>query len=179
MLIQQCLLIAAPSQIKMKEKKITLIKYALTDFDDYKTLVNDDEVMKYISGKGLTENEAKTKFNSIINIGKMEETLGYFKVLNHENQLIGDCKLVRYKNGNSILEIGYLLKKEHWRKGFGTVICNKLLAMATNTHPELDIIGIIDPANQASKALLTKMGFEPYFMGIENKMPTEKLILKR
>ncbi len=163
----------------MKEKRITLIKYALTDFDDYKTLVNDDEVMKYISGKGLTENEASTKFNSIINIGKMEETLGYFKVLNHENQLIGDCKLVRYKNDNSILEIGYLLKKEHWRKGFGTVICNKLLAMATNTHPELDIIGIIDPANQASKALLTKMGFEPYSMGIENKMPTEKLILKR
>ena len=99
--------------------KIVLKKYKAPDFEIYKTLVNDDEIMKYISGKGLTENEARNKFDRILDINSEEHELGYFKVLNHDNEYIGDCKLERYKHDNSILEIGSFSQGEQkWVKQF-------------------------------------------------------------
>ena len=159
--------------------KIVLKKYKASDFEIYKILVSDDEQMKYISGKGLTENEARNKFDRILHINSKEPELGYFKVLNPDNEYIGDCKLERYKHDNSILEIGYLLKKEFWRQGFGSEICNNLLVKANKFYPQLDMIGIIDPDNKASKKLLAKFGFKSYFLGVEENRPTEKLLLKR
>ena len=46
--------------------KIRLEKYNPTDFNEYFKLVQDDELMKYISGKGLGEEQANHKFTSIL-----------------------------------------------------------------------------------------------------------------
>src|SRR5690606_37139756 len=119
------------------------------------------------------------KVNSIIEINDRESGLGYFKVFNHKNEFIGDCKLERSKYDHSVLEIGYILKKEFWKKGLGTEICKQILALANHLHPALDIIGIIDPDNLASIKLLKKFGFDRYFIGIEDEIRTEQLILKR
>ncbi len=157
---------------------ITLKKYQIEDFDAYHQLVSDDDVMKYISGKGLTESQAKEKFHSILTVNKHEVELGTFKILNSANIFIGDCKLERYKHDQSILEIGYILKREFWKMGYGTVICEKLLQLAKDFDPNLKVIGIIDPENIASRKLLEKFGFESFFVGIEDDLPTEKLMLK-
>ncbi|MFZ4262452.1 GNAT family N-acetyltransferase [Sphingobacterium sp. HJSM2_6] len=157
--------------------QITLKKYQLEDFEVYKQLVSDDEVMHYISGKGLSEREAKEKFHSILIINNQEVELGTFKVLNAENLFIGDCKLERYKHNNALLEIGYILKRDYWQMGYGTIICEKLLQLAKEFDPKLQVIGIIDPENIASRKLLEKFGFKSYFIGIEDDLPTEKLIL--
>jgi len=77
------------------------------------------------------------------------------------------------------LEIGYLLKEAFWGKGYGTMVCIKLLSLAEQRWPTEDVIGIIDPENMASKKLLEKFGFKRYFIGVEDDLPTEKLILKR
>ncbi|MNL68026.1 hypothetical protein D3C87_1926870 [compost metagenome] len=59
------------------------------------------------------------------------------------------------------------------------MICTKLLSLAEELFSTVDIIGIIDPDNAASKRLLEKFGFKSYFIGIEDDLPTEKLILKK
>jgi ribosomal-protein-alanine N-acetyltransferase len=38
-----------------------LEKYQSTDFEEYFSLVSDDEIMKYIIGKGLNKDEAGKK----------------------------------------------------------------------------------------------------------------------
>ncbi|MFD2903982.1 GNAT family N-acetyltransferase [Sphingobacterium anhuiense] len=159
--------------------KINLQKYGSEDFNSFKTLVCEDALMKYISGNGLNENQARAKFDRILEINSKELELGYFKVLTDENEFVGDCKLERYKHDESILEIGYIIKKNFWRNGIGSLICRKLLDVAHNLYPDLAVIGIIDPENMASKKLLDKFGFESYFIGIEDDLPTEKLILKK
>lgn len=163
----------------MNENKIFYSKYTPQDFGIYKTLVYDDDLMRYITGKALTEEQAQRKFKSILEINHQEEKLGYFKVHTVTNAFIGDCKLERYKYDPSILEIGYILKKEYWGKGYGTSLCKEILTWAITYFPEQDIIGIIDPDNIASKKLLEKFGFESYFVGIEDDLPTEKLMLKK
>ncbi|MEN5055328.1 hypothetical protein [Sphingobacterium kitahiroshimense] len=39
--------------------KINLQKYGPEDFNSFKTLVCEDDLMKYISGNGLNENQAR------------------------------------------------------------------------------------------------------------------------
>src|SRR5690606_21751695 len=99
------------------------IKYIPEDFVDYCGLVGNDEVMRYITGKGMTQAEAREKFTSILEINEEDEKLGYFKIIAEGLGWIGESKLVRYKHDRSVLEIGYLLKQEFWKRGFGTQIC--------------------------------------------------------
>ena len=154
-------------------------KYLPEDFDAFHDLVKEDDVMKYITGKGLSNAQARKKFESILELNQ-DPDLGYFKVIEADTQkLLGDCKLVNYKKDATVFEIGYLLRKEHWGKGLGTQICKSMLALATALDPNKDVIGIIDPDNTASKRLLSKFGFKSFFVGIEDAIATEKLILKR
>ncbi len=158
---------------------LQLLKYTWEDFYIYCSLVADGRVMKYITGEGMSGEQARKKFASIMQINEENELLGYFKVIDHDVGLIGDCKLVRYKYDCSVFEIGYLLQHAFWRKGVGTKICEKLLERAAEIAPNDDIIGVIDPDNVASKRLLEKFGFKSYFVGEEDGIPTEKLVLRK
>lgn len=163
----------------MNSDQLTFKKYTEADFDSFYAMVQQDDVMKYISGAGLTEVQARSKFRSILELNRDEDTLGSFMVYNEAEIFIGDGKLVKYKHDASLLEIGYILKSTFWQKGYGTMICRKILSLADELFPEKDIVGLIDPENIASKKLLEKFGFRSYFLGMEDDLPTEKLLLKR
>lgn len=159
--------------------EIRLEKYQSTDFEEYFSLVSDDEIMKYITGKGLNKDEAGKKFLSILKQSSNDVDLGYFKVYKvDKNTLLGDCKIVYNTYLDKSLEIGYLLKKEFWQKGIGTLICTELIKVTKEKFSDFKIIAIIDPENIASRKLLEKFGFESYWKGIENDIPTEKLKMK-
>src|SRR5699024_6245932 len=105
--------------------------------------------------------------------------LGYFKVYNSHDIYLGDAKLAYYEYDHNLLEIGYILKEEFWGKGYGTAICKLLLHKAAIIAPNVDLVGIIEPENTASRKLLEKFGFKSYFVGVEDGLPTEKLKLSR
>lgn len=164
---------------RMKHR-IGFEKYQLEDLADYYNLVKDDRVMKYITGKGMSETEARAMFDRFLKINQLDYSLGYFKVFDSEQRIhIGECKLVNYTKDASVFEMGYLLKEQFWKKGYGTEICEHMLALATAIDPYKDVIGIIDPANTASRRLLEKFGFKSFFIGTEDRLPTEKFVLKR
>ena len=158
---------------------ITMHKYNQDDFNIFRSLTDDDDVMKYVSGEGLSEEKAKAKFASILRVNSTQNSLGYFKIYNDQNIFIGDCKLEKYRHDTSLLEIGYILKKEFWGKGYGSLICKELLTLAEKNEPDMNIIGNIDPENIASKRLLEKSGFRSYKTDIIDGMLTESLILVR
>lgn len=160
-------------------KKLRFEKYKPSDFNEYYTLVQDDDQMKYITGKGLNKEQANHKFTSILEKSSVDENLGFFKVYDDEDNFLGDCKLVYNKHIENSLEIGYMLKKEFWRKSFGTMVCEHLLSESRNKFPDLKVMAVIDPDNIASRKLLEKFNFESYWKGIEHDLPTEKLILNK
>lgn len=67
---------------------IKLVKYIESDFHLFKTMVSDDETMKYIAGSGWTESQARVHFDSMLEINCKEEGLGFYKVVNQENEFI-------------------------------------------------------------------------------------------
>lgn len=160
-------------------KSISIIQYVPEDFPEYYTLVKQEEVMKYIAYRGLTLEEARAKFDGIFEIYRNYPALGHFKVRDAGGNFIGTCKLELYKHDKSLFEIGYILKKDYWLQGYGTMICETLLDLADKLDPSLDVIGVINPENIASRKLLEKFGFKSYFVGMEDGMKTEKLKLKK
>ncbi len=158
---------------------ITMSKYNPEDFLTFRSLVDDDDVMKYVSGEALSEEKAKAKFTSILYVNRTQDSLGYFKVYNDQNVFIGDCKLEKYRHDNTLLEIGYILKKEFWGKGYGSLICKELLLLAEKSEPDMNIIGNIDPENIASNRLLEKFGFSSYTTATIDGMITESLMLTK
>lgn len=153
-------------------------KYKAADFAQFFDLVQEEQVMKYVTGKPLSLEQANKKYESILEINDAHPALGCFMILEDENML-GDCKLVNYKQDTNLFEVGYLLKEAHWGKGLGTKVLAHLLELADTIDPTKDTIGVIDPENIASKRLLEKFGFKSYFVGVENNIPTEKLMLKK
>lgn len=163
--------------VKATKLPLSFIKYTPSDFDAYYSLVKNDEVMRYISGKGLTEDGARTKFDSMLKLNEAGIDIGYYKVYNAESVWIGDAKLEWYRKDKNVLEVGYILSPEFWGMGYASEICARLLAFAQAMAPTKDVIGIIDPDNVASKRVLEKFGFKTYFIGTEDGLATEKLRL--
>lgn len=158
-------------------KVIKLQRYTAADFALFYSLVKEDSVMRYVAGQGLTWEQAQKKFNSILEVNAQDSIFGYFKIYDTAGIYMGDGKIEWNKRDHTQLEIGYILKEAYWGKGYGTQICTELLALAKKHAPTTSIIGIIDPANTASRRLLEKFGFKSYFIGVEDDLPTEKLIL--
>lgn len=158
------------------QNAIVLEKYTDSDFETYYSLVSDDQVMAYITGHGLMLDEAREHYASILQVNAAHPELGFFKIFNAAGIYIGEGKLEWCKDSPTQLEVGYILKKNYWGKGYGTMICTRLLTLADTLFPATDVIGIIDPFNAASKKILEKFGFESYFVGIEAGLPTEKLV---
>ena len=159
----------------MTNKQFTIKKYEEVHFGQYYALVSDNDVMQFITGKGLSVKDAQEKFNVFLEVNRKYPEMGYYALFDENGQHIGDCKLEWYRPKLEVLEVGYILKKEYWGKGYGTKICSFLLKQALDLYPNEDVIGIVDPNNMASRKILQKAGFETYFIGVEDGVPTEKL----
>ena len=61
---------------------------------------------------------------------------------------------------DGMIEIGYMLKKSAWGKGFATEACKRLLKFAFEDSPLEEIYATIDEENIASRNVLLKSGLE-------------------
>lgn len=57
------------------------------------------------------------------------------------------------------IEIGYLLKREAWGRGYATEICRRLLRFAFEETALDQVVAVVDPANEVSQKVLRKAGF--------------------
>jgi len=56
------------------------------------------------------------------------------------------------------IEIGYILKKSAWGKGYATEACKRLLKFAFEDSPLQEVVATIDARNAASRNVLEKSG---------------------
>ncbi|MCG8484534.1 MAG: GNAT family N-acetyltransferase, partial [Clostridia bacterium] len=81
--------------------KLSLEKFAADDFSKYYTLVSNKKVMEMITQRAIPFEEAKSKYESLLNNNQLHESFGAFKIIDTEtNTFIGYAKLV-VKEANS------------------------------------------------------------------------------
>ncbi len=72
---------------------------------------------------------------------------------------VGCCGLRVYQPEEQIYEIGFHLRKAHWGQGYAVEAAQTVIDYAFNVLDAKALFAGHNPANEASRGLLTKLGF--------------------
>ena len=160
----------------MSDCCITLIKIVPEDFEPFRALTENEQVMAKITERPLTEEEARRKFDDMLQNSGLDPQLGSFRVIEKESsKLVGFAKLEITPEHREEAELGFMLEPEFWGRGLGGEIARILLDVA-RSHPRLKRVWAnIDPENAASRKILLNNGFVSEKKGVIDGLPSEIL----
>ncbi|MED1863051.1 GNAT family N-acetyltransferase [Fictibacillus nanhaiensis] len=80
-------------------------------------------------------------------------------VLNEQDTLIGTCGFHNWSKSDRRTELGYELNRAYWHNGFMSEALRAILHYGFNGMEFNRIAAVIRPENNASRSLVTKLGF--------------------
>ncbi len=153
----------------MRSERIGFSKWQADDIELAKTLWGNDKVTKYICANGrFSENDIIDRLNLELQ-NDAAYGLQYWPMFNLATEIfIGCCGLRPYKD--KILEIGFHLRPEFWRKGYAIEAANTVIGYAFSHFRAEALFAGHNPQNLASQKVLFKLGFT--YVGDEFYAPT-------
>ena len=145
----------------LETERLILREMTLSDAEVFFKLRSNKIAMHY-----LDRPLAKTIEDAIDLIEKRKEMesaqtgLGWAICLKSNGVVIGDMGFYRVDVNNQKTEIGYILNPEYWRKGYASEAMDAVLKFGFEILNFNKIEADINPENQASINLATKMGFK-------------------
>lgn len=171
-------------QLELTSERLIQTKFTPDDYEDFRKLEIEPDVVKYISGEIGTEEKIKEVFTRLLGISDEYDHFGFFRILSkRDNVFMGLSKITAYENkvNPEIIqaEIGYSLLPQYWRKGFAAEATVRLIQYAKELGNIHQLLGMTHPENAASIKVLTKQGFTFLEEGFFGKHPsvTYKLTL--
>ncbi|KNH34540.1 GNAT family N-acetyltransferase [Exiguobacterium acetylicum] len=137
----------------MESERLWMRPFEEEDFSFYKSLVQNEQVMRYINGgTALSEDEAREWFERQLERYSDERQTGFLLLFKKEtNEPIGFAGLLMQEvDGIEELEVGYWLEPKHWKVGYGREAAKQLMMEGFNRGHDR-IISIIHPDNRASQ----------------------------
>lgn len=139
-------------------ERLSYHKFTRADADDYMSWYTNDEVMKHITGRGLTQEEAEARFKVALGINELHDDAGFFAVRKRgSDKFVGIAKFVYIEPNEA--EVGYGMLPEFWGKGYGSEILDCMVKQARKHHRITKLMAIVSPENHGSKKILKKKGF--------------------
>ena len=154
-------------------------KFIDADFEVYKSWYSNDEVMRFLTGKGLSEEEARVRFNKTLETNASHSAFGLFAVrLSDSQEFMGIGKLSLLSATQA--EIGYGSLPQYWGKGYATEMLERLITHALGYTEIKELIAVVHPDNRFSKRILDRHDFESYESRMDLYGPVEqyRLILR-
>ena len=142
----------------LETERLKLRLITMDDVTVYYSFFSDPEIMRfYPSTRSLEESRefVKRQIRRYENDG-----FGPWGVLlKPADQIIGYCGLINQTvDSKTELEIGYLIDRAYWRKGFASEAAIGCRDYAFNIRGANRLISLIDPANVASIGVAKKVG---------------------
>lgn len=140
--------------------RLILRKYNLEDAENVLRIFNQKEVMKWIHGIPCpcSLNQLKKIFSK-----DDEEGAYYFAVvLKEKNKIIGSIWLrhIEEETNYKIAELGYLIDKEEWGKGYATEAITSLISWGFKSLKLNKIYAKTCIENKPSRKILKKFNFK-------------------
>lgn len=136
----------------IKTARLTLRPACQADLNQLHALFADARAMRYWSHEAH-EDLARTQETLDGMIESHAET-GLEFVIERDGQVIGKAGLWR------LAELGYILHPDHWGQGLAQEALEAIVKATWTLHPEIgEITAEIDPRNESSARLLTRLGF--------------------
>ena len=156
--------------MELHSGRLAFLPYTRADLDRYLALVTDPQVMQYIAGRSLTEEEGAQRFEKALAFHAEDPETGNFMVFTRQDgQYIGLAKLVVTAEREA--EIGYALLPAFWGKGYAREIVRFFIDYARRLDRFDRLIATVAPENLVSIRILTGFGFKPYREGTVGDLP--------
>ena len=153
---------------------IYLEKLLPQDFESFYALTGNEKVMAMITGRPLSVEESRKKFDYFLENNTLHKSFGSFKVLEvGSSRLLGFAKLEITEENRDEAEIGYMLLPEFWGRGYGNEIAEHLLEVAKSDPLLKRVYANTDPNNVASRKILINNGFKSEEIGELDGLPNE------
>lgn len=146
---------------KLKGLNISFKPISLDDIQDIHNFLSDKEVKKFI-GWNLMKNLDDTR-EHIKEMMKEELSGDYLYasiVLNTTKEIIGTAMLFDFNNSTKSAELGYVLSRNHWGKGYGNETVSLITDFAFKSLKLNKLNARVTDANIASSKILRKNGYE-------------------
>ena len=143
----------------MESARVCLRRFTAHDFENLRELESDDEVMKFTSLRvALPSEQTTSRLQSLIDKESERAPLGVWALeLKDSADFVGWFMLLKTKN--EIPELGFMIVRRHWGKGYATEGSRLLVDYAFKVLAFSKLTATTDPANEASKKVLLKLGF--------------------
>ena len=144
----------------LETERLILRTWTLADAPKLFEICGDADVMKYLgTGKPYEAIEEADEFLRWAENYQTENGFCRWAIVSKENQeIIGSCGFAR-PHGTEEIELGYLLAKRYWGKGFATEATEACLRYGFERLKFNEAIAITDLENLASQKVLEKIGF--------------------
>ena len=161
----------------IETERLTLRRFIMDDFAAVHSYVSCAENVAYMVWEPNSEEQTYAFINMAIS--KAEEcpclNYQYAAVLKESGKLIGACNLAL--SGDEA-EIGWILHRDFWKRGFGAEMGKRLLEFGFDTLQLHRILAHCDAENEASYRVMEKIGMRREGLFIEarpaNKNSTAK-----
>jgi len=142
-----------------KTSRLTLRQLQLSDAAFALRLYNEPSFLQHIGDKGVrTIEDAENNLQQGAIASYAEHGYGMWLVENQQGEAIGLCGLIK-RDFLSETDLGYAYLPQYFGQGYAYEAATAVLAYAAEQTALKTVVAIVSPANQASKALLQKLGF--------------------
>lgn len=131
------------------------------DLPDLLAIHRSDEVTRYLpytTWRG--EGDARAWYERALKRHEDESAMQFVIALRDGGRVIGTCMLFRFEPASARAELGYVLGRDHWGRGYMREALGAFVAQAFGALGLRRIEAEIDPRNRASERVLQALGFE-------------------
>ncbi len=123
------------------------------DWRDMFEYGSDTETTQFLRWGPYKDEEEAKESNRFLRKGSDQ----VFAVVSY-GKMIGTVTFMNITD--TTVEVGYVLNKEYWGMGIGTMALTRALNFAYRWHKGKSIVAVVNKKNEASQGLLKKCGFE-------------------
>lgn len=146
------------SDIILETKRLYLRKMGQSDYDALGKMLQDEETMYAYEGAFSDEETQEWLDRQIQRYSDYGFGL-WAVVLKETDEMIGQCGLTMQQwNDRQVLEIGYLLQKAYWHKGYATEAAKACRKYAFSKLNADEVFSIIRDTNTASQNVALRNG---------------------
>jgi RimJ/RimL family protein N-acetyltransferase len=125
------------------------------------SIFRDSETMRYWANPAMTEMaEAESLLRDIKRHAEAETLFQWGIALREDDLVIGTCTLFRIHREHRRGELGYILHRDFWGRGFATEALTALVEHSFGTLGLHRLEADVDPRNAGSIRLVERLGFK-------------------
>ena len=151
---------AEPEGVVLETERLVLRRLSMADLDALARLYADPEVRRWFPDGVRTYEQTREELAWIIDVYYVRYGYGLWAmILKETGAFIGRCGLLPWEiEGRTEVEVAYLLDPRYWGRGLATEAARAIVDHAFATLPVDRLICLVDPGNEASRRVATRIG---------------------